>query len=553
MSMNQQTYKYHPYIDEYMRMVENEEVESCREQKQLMDFLKWKLDQPNVVIDHEAINNSVDKPAPYFDFELYPWQRFCNAFIYGVRYDDGRLMFNRFYIQIGRGAGKNGYISYNSFYMMTGHHGVQNYDIDIVATAEKQAKTSFEDVHNVLDNPVRSEKMKSIFYWSKQLIQHRGTKSKLEFNTSNARTKDGKRSGAVVFDEIHEFDDYSNIKVFTSGLGKTKDPRTFYITTDGYLRGGVIDDMKKESQMVLNKELPESSLFPFVCKLDAEEEAEDPDMWEKANPSFRYNKNLQHEMKQEYHDMQINSQLRMEFMTKRMNLPQEDVRKEVATYEDRLATDQPLPDNLEGVDAIGGVDYADIRDFFSVGLLFKKDGKRFWKQHTFIHHLALKLQDINPEIIELAQEKGLCTIVHDKSIEPDRAVNWFLEQAKTFNIKKIAMDNYRSSILRPKMQEEGFEVDVVRRGPTTHGFLSPMVDEMFINQTLVFGDDPLMRWYVGNVYKDEKGNGNMEYKKIEKDTRKTDGFFAFLHALVLDGELEEDNEIMFDALEALNF
>src|SRR5699024_9748822 len=58
MSMNQQTYKYHPYIDEYMRMVENEEVESCREQKQLMDFLKWKLDQPNVVIDHEAINNS---------------------------------------------------------------------------------------------------------------------------------------------------------------------------------------------------------------------------------------------------------------------------------------------------------------------------------------------------------------------------------------------------------------------------------------------------------------------------------------------------------------
>src|SRR5699024_11078230 len=163
--------------DEYMRMVENEEVESCREQKQLMDFLKWKLDQPNVVIDHEAINNSVDKPAPYFDFELYPWQRFCNAFIYGVRYDDGRLMFNR-------------------FYMMTGHHGVQNYDIDIVATAEKQAKTSSEDVHNVLDNPVRSEKMKNIFYWSKQLIQHRGTKSKLEFNTSNARTKDGKRSGA---------------------------------------------------------------------------------------------------------------------------------------------------------------------------------------------------------------------------------------------------------------------------------------------------------------------------------------------------------------------
>lgn len=547
--MNKKTYKYHPYIDDYMRMVEQDEIESCKEQKQLMKFLRWKLDQPGVVIDAEAIENSVEKPGPYFPFELFPWQKFCNAFIYGVRYKDGRLMFNRYFMKIGRGAGKNGYISYNSFYMMTGHHGIPQYDIDIVATSEKQAKTSFEDVHNVLDDPSRAEKMKKIFYWSKQLIQHRKTKSKLEFNTSNARTKDGKRSGTVIFDEIHEFSDYSNIKVFTSGLGKKEDPRTFYLTTDGYVRGGVIDDLKKESDMVLNKELPESSLFPFVCNLDDESEVDDPNMWQKANPSYLYNENLQHEMKQEYHDMQINAQLRIEFMTKRMNCPQADVRKEVATYEDRLATDQPLPNDLNGIEVIGGIDFADVRDFFSVGILFKHEGKRYWLQHTFIHHLALKLQDINPEIIDIAKEKGLCTIVYDKSIDPDRAVNWFLEKAETFNIKKISMDNYRASVLRPKLEESGFDVEVVRRGPATHGYLSPMIDDMFINQTIVFNDDPMMRWMVGNVYKDEKGNGNVEYCKIEKDTRKTDGFFAFLHALVLDEELQEGEKFFLADIE----
>lgn len=532
-----------------MRMVEQGEIDSCEEQKQLMEFLRWKLDQPGVVIDEEAIEKSVEKPAAYFPFELYPWQKFCNAFIYGVRQADGRLMFNRFFIQIGRGAGKNGYISYNSFYMMTGHHGIPQYDIDIVATAEKQAKTSFEDVHNVLDDPSRQEKMKKIFYWSKQLIQHRKTKSKLEYNTSNAKTKDGKRSGAIVFDEIHEYEDYSNIKVFTSGLGKKKDPRTFYITTDGYVRGGVLDDLKKESEMVLNKELPESTVFPFICKLDDESEVDDESKWQKANPSYMYNKDLQHEMKQEYHDMQINAQLRIEFMTKRMNCPQEDVRKEVATYEDRLATEQPFPEDMNGIEVIGGVDFADVRDFCSVGVLFKHEGKRYWMQHTFIHHLALKLQDITPEIIQIAQEKGLCTIVYDKSIEPERVVNWFLERLDTFNIKKISMDKFRASILKPKLEEAGFEIEVVRRGPVTHGYLSPMIDDMFINQTIVFGDDPLMRWYVGNVYKDEKGNGNMEFCKIEKETRKTDGFFAFLHALVLDEELQEDGEFFLDEID----
>ncbi len=457
--MNQKTSKYHPYIDDYMQMVEQGEIEACQEQKQLMSFLRWKLDQPGVVIDAEAIEQSVEKPKPYFPFELYAWQRFCNAFIYGVRYDDGRLMFNRFLIEIGRGAGKNGYISYNSFYMMSGHHGIKNYDIDIVATSEKQAKTSFEDVYNVLDEPKRQEKMKKIFYWSKMLIQHRKTKSKLEYNTSNARTKDGKRSGAVIFDEIHEYGDYSNVKVFTSGLGKKKDPRTFYITTDGYVRGGVLDDLKAEAKMVLNKELPKSTLFPFICKLDDESEVDDLTKWPKANPSYPYNEDLQHEMQQEYHDMQINAQLRIEFMTKRMNLPQEDVKKQVAAYEDVLATDQPFPDNIQGIDAVGGVDFADVRDFCSVGVLFKANGKRYWRQHTFIHHLALKLQDINPEIIDLAKEKGLCTIIHnEKSIDPDRVVNWFIDQLQTFHIKKVAMDKFRASILKPKFEEAGLKL-----------------------------------------------------------------------------------------------
>jgi phage terminase large subunit-like protein len=539
--MKTKTYKFHPYIDEYMRMVENEEIQACAEQKALMKFLRWKLSQPNVIIDAEAIEKSVEIPAKYFPFNLFAWQRFCNAFIFGVRYDDGRLMFNRYLIEIGRGAGKNGYISYNAFYMKTGHLGVPAYDIDIVATSQEQAKTSFDDVYNVLDS--KWSKLKKIFYRSKVLIQHKKTKSTLRYNTSNARTKDGKRSGAVVFDEIHEYEDYSNIKVFTSGLGKKKDPRIFYITTDGYVRGGVLDDLKEEAKMVLNKELPESTLFPFICKLDAPEEVDDVEKWEKANPSFRYNQNLQHEMKQEYHDMQINSALRTEFMTKRMNYPVEDARKEVATYEERKATDQPLPENVKGMEAIGAVDFAQIRDFCSCGLLFKANGKRYWVQHTFMHHTAPKLQDINKEIINLAIEKGLLTVVYDDAIGAEHVVDWFLKMNKIYRIRKVSMDLYRSTILKEAFIAAGFEIEIVRKGAATHSMLSPMVEEMFVKHNIVFGDDPLMRWYVGNVYKDEKNNGNIEYKKIDKEKRKTDGFFAFLHALNFDSELVERAKI----------
>jgi phage terminase large subunit-like protein len=536
--MKLKMYKYHPYIDDYMKMVETGEIKACKEQHQLIEFIKWKLDQPGVVIDAEAIEKSINVPAEYFPFELFAWQKFCNAFIYGVRYDDGRLMFNRFLLLIGRGAGKNGYISYNGFFMTTGHHGIKEYDIDIVATSEKQAKTSFMDIYNVIDDPEHSKKMKKVFYKSLSLIQHKGTKSTIEYNTSNARTKDGKRTGVVIFDEIHEYENYDSVKVFTSGLGKKKDPRTFYITTDGNIRGGVLDDLKVEGRMVLNKELPQSTLFPFICKLDDPEEVDDESLWEKANPSYRYNKDLQQTMRQEYHDMQFNSSMRIEFMTKRMNSPMEDTRKAVATYEDILATNKTFPD-LSGYECIGAVDFAQIRDFCSVGGLFKHDGKRYWKQHTFMHHTAPKLQAINPEIIQLAIEKGLLTVVYEKSIDSKHVVDWFVKQAKHYTFLKVAMDLYRSSILKEAFEEAGFEVEIVRKGPATHGMLAPLVDEMFIKQEIIFGDDPLMRWYVGNVYKEERANGNVEYLKIDKEKRKTDGFFAFLHSLVLDDQLFE--------------
>ncbi|WBX80130.1 terminase large subunit [Virgibacillus salarius] len=537
-------YNYHPYIDEYMRMVEQEEIESCKEQKDLMKYIRSVLDRDDVVIHSEDIKKSINVPAKYFTIELYAWQRFLNALMYGVRYDDGRLVWNEILILMGRGGGKTGWMAYDSFYMSTSHNGIQNYDIEIVATSEEQAERTFLDVHEVLESEEHKEKLSRAFKWTKTKIQHKKTRSVIKYNTSNARTKDGKRAGCAIFDEVHEYEDYKNINIYTSSQGKVKDSRIIYTTTDGYIRGGPLDELKEKARMVLSGELKDLGFLPFICKLDSDDEVEDETKWEKSNPSYRYNKDLQIQMRREYKNAQFNSSLWLEFMTKRMNRPQEDVRKEVATYEDRLATEQQIPVDIKGIQAIGGVDFADVRDFCSVGLLFKKDGKRYWIHHTFIHHMALKLQDINPDIIAIAKQKGLCTIIHDdKSISPERVVNWFLDKLKQFNIKKISMDKYRAAILKPKLEEAGFEVEIVRRGPSTHAMLSPLVDEMFINQTIVFGDDPMMRWYVGNVYKDEKGNGNMEYCKIDKEKRKTDGFFAFLHALVLDGELKEPKPI----------
>lgn len=536
-------YQTHPYIEQYFHLIESGEIPGCEEQFLLIAYVKKVLSRTDVYIDEEMIRNSVEIPDRYFPYSLYPWQKFVNVFVFGLRWKaDDTLVFDRHFLYMGRGAGKNGFISWDGFFMMTKQHGIPNYDIDIVATSEDQAKTSFQDVKDVLEAPANEKKLKKAFYHSKVMIKNRTTKSTLIYNTSNAKTKDSKRTGCVIFDEEHAYENYDAIKVFTSGGGKKKDYREFHISTDGNVRGGPLDDLKEEARMILHGEIDveSSSLFPFICKLDDPSEVDDPDMWAKANPSLPYNDTLKRKMMTEYKQMQRNAAIRIEFMTKRMNCPMEDTRTAVATYEDILATEQEFPD-LSGYECIGAIDFAEIRDFCSVGALFKHDGKRYWKQHTFMHHTAPKLQDINQDIINLAIDKGLLTVVYEKSIDVKHVVGWLLKEQEENNyyFKKISMDKYRASILRKGLEEAGFEVEIVRKGPATHAMLSPLVDEMFIKHLIVFGDDPLMRWYVGNVYKHEHGNGNMEYLKIDKDKRKTDGFFAFLHALVLDDLIEE--------------
>jgi phage terminase large subunit-like protein len=356
----------HPFIDEYFRLIESGEIAACKEQFQLKDYILKILERDDVYINVEMVDNSNEIPGRYFPYNLFPWEKFVNVFVFGLRWkEDDTLVFNRYFLYMGRGAGKNGFISWDTFFMMTKQHGIQHYDIDIVATSEDQAKTSFQDVKDILENPVNEKKLKKAFYHSKVMIENNSTKSTLIYNTSNAKTKDSKRTGCVIFDEEHAYENYDTIKVFTSGGGKVKDYREFHISTDGNIRGGPLDDLKEEAKMILNGELDidSSTLFPFICKLDDPEEVNNPDLWAKANPSLPYNGILKRKMKTEYQQMQRNAAIKIEFMTKRMNSPIEDTRFEVASYEDRLATNQPIPPQLKGMDSIGGVDFADVRDF----------------------------------------------------------------------------------------------------------------------------------------------------------------------------------------------
>lgn len=540
---------YHPYIDSYIDKIRSGEVPSSKELKQAMDYVEEKLDNPDVFIDHDKIEKAVGLTERYFEYKLLNWELFALALIH-CYYKDDTVVFDEFLLVMGTGNGKNGFISPVAWYLTTHYHGIREYNVDIVANSEEQAQTSFNDVYNVLERTW--QKSKKFFYKSKQVIVNLRTNSYIKYNTSNAKTRLGKRAGCLIFDEILEYEDWTVINAFTASFGKKKHSRKFFITTNGYVRGGVLDDLLDLSKQVLSGEIKDLGFLPLIYKLDDKEEVHDPASWVKANPSLPYFPELQKELKKAYTKMKYQPQLAIDFMTKRMNLPAQDNFIVVAPWEKILATNQPIPyEELKGLQCIGALDYARTTDFASCGLLFKHQGKRYWLEHTFVCHLALEVESrpIKFPVREMA-DRGLITIINRPNISASDIANWFLEQAKKYHIIDIACDGYRAALLEEEFRKVGLPLTEVRSGPITHAKVAPLVEQIFAEETLVFGDDPVMRWAVNNTYIEVDKKGNISYHKIEPKTRKNDAFMALVHALTKDNELQDvqDNFTVYDVI-----
>ncbi|HDR7783974.1 TPA: terminase large subunit [Bacillus wiedmannii] len=539
------------YVEEYIELYRSGKIKFNKERELLINYLeKYVLNRDDLYFDDEMIQDCINFGEKWY-FPLQPFQKFLIAFVFLFYKKNGRVFYRKFLWMLGRGGGKNGLISVIIHFLISELHGIPEYNISVVANSEEQAKTSPDEVHKCVK---KNEVLQRAFKTTLTQTVSKATESILKFRTSNGDTKDGLRDGAVVFDEIHQYESNKDVRVHISGLGKKKNPREFYIGTDGYVRDGFLDKQKEKAMKVLNGEARPNAVFPFICKLNDETEVDDLDNWELANPMLskplsEYAEGLLETIKEEYEDLEDDPSNREEFMTKRMNLPVTNLERSVAKWSEILATDRSLPD-LDGQECIGSLDFASIRDFAACGLLFRQTGEYIFKTHSFVRKEFVdiyygyskkagefKKQKFAP--IKEWEEQGLLTVVDEPTINPQHIVDWFVKMREQYGIKKIIADNFRMEAIRPLLVAEGFEIEVIRNPKAIHSLLAPRIEMAFANKQIVFGDNPLMRWYTQNVLVVIKSDGNKIYEKKEPVRRKTDGFQSFVHALYRADEIQE--------------
>ena len=540
-----------PEVRGWIDIVENGTYRSCEEQQLLVEHIQRCFETEDIYIDRAQLSNYMKICEKYIPFELFPWQKFVIA-LHDCTYwrGSGQVRWPDLFCMLGRGAGKDGTIAVESMCLTSPYNGIREYDVDICANNEEQAVRPVQDLTGFFEEPGTIKKIKRFYNWTKERVICTKTRSVIKGRTNSPKGKDGLRSGIVVFNEIHQYPNYDNINVFTTGLGKKKHPRRSYYTTNGDVREGPLDDLLDEAEDILRSGADDNGLLPFICKLDSKEDVHDETNWPKANPSLPYLPNLLSEIRKEYRDWSKNPDRLPAFMSKRMNLPEAMKEAAVADWDSIAATNQEIPD-LKGWNCTVGVDYSKTTDWMAVNFHFKNGDKRYDINKAWICRDSRDIPRLKCPWREWAKTEYL-EYVDDVEIHPSIVAGYIQEMGRKYNIAMVAIDSYRYSLLSDALSKVGIskelknlmlvkQTDIIK--------VVPVIDHCFLNHYFHWGNNPVLRWATNNTktirYGRDAGadKGSFVYAKIEGKSRKTDPFMALVASMVAEPTIKERPKI----------
>lgn len=535
-------------VQEWIDIVEQDKIRCCEEQHLLVAHIKKCFETEDIYTDTEQLGNYIRIIEKYLPFKLFPWEKFVIALHDCTYWTDTRQpRWPDLFCMTGRGAGKDGMIAAESLCLSSQYNGIREYDVDICANNEEQALRPVQDLKMAFEEPKVTKQIKRFYHWTKERIVALKTRSIIRGRTNSPKGKDGLRSGIVIFNEIHQYQNYDNINVFTTGLGKKMHPRRSYYTTNGDVREGPLDDILEDGEDSLRAGSDDNGMLYFICKLNKKEDVHDEQNWTMANPSLPYLPHLQQETRKEYREWVKSPERLSAFISKRMNLTEQAKEGAVTSWDCIAATNKPIPD-LTGRSCTVGIDYAKTTDWVAVNVHFKDGDKRYDINKAWICGESKDIPRIKAPWREWAKTPTMLEYVDDVEIHPETVAAYVKTVAQRYKVEQVAIDSYRYTLMADALSKVGFSPqrkNLILVKQTDILKVVPVIDHCFIHGYFHWGDNPVLRWATNNTKLIRYGRnvgadkGSFVYAKIEAKSRKTDPWMALVASMVCESEIKE--------------
>lgn len=358
--------------------------------------------------------------------------------------------------------------------------------------------------------------------------------------SSEAFSKAGYNISGCIFDELHTQPNRELYDVLTKGAGDARrQPLWVFLTTAGYDRFSICYEVHEYALRVKNDPKIDPTFLPVIYAADPNADWKSEKTWYSCNPSLGKIIDIQKVRNQckEAIETPANENT---FKRLRLNIWTEAQTRWITSEKwSRCNIDSVDPEKLKGRPCYGGLDLSSILDISAWTLCFPPIESDEVKKYQFLHMFFIPSDNMaererRDKVSYSAWiRQGLVTATHGSVIDYSFIEDRILKDAKTYNIREIALDPYNARSTITKLQGENMIVIELRQGYLT---MSPMAKDFEVKVLageLAMGNNPIMNWMIGctEITTDPAGN----IKPVKPDRQKTgkriDGIISSIMSL----------------------
>ncbi|MBQ0112672.1 MAG: terminase large subunit [Bacteroidales bacterium] len=546
------------YAKEYLRQIEKGKIEACEEircvYKRLVEEMDCKDKSFPFYFSERHGNHAIEFIESFCKHyqgekagELVKLELFQKAFIqtlFGFLEKKTNLRrFREYFFEVPRKHGKSFLSASIAVYMLVAD-GEEGAEIYSAATKLDQAKIIYNASKNIVD---QSAELRTLVKSTREGLSFKMTRSIMKPLPNESKSLDGLNIHFAALDEIHEQRDRNMYDVLRQGMKARKQPLIGCITTSGFYREGLYDNLHDYSCDVAKGIKKDDRLLPIIYKLDELEEWMDPTKWIKANPGLGTIKSavqLADDVARAKQDSSYLPTLLVKDFDMKQNetsawLPLETIINETVVDIEYLKHSY----------AIGGCDLSSVYDLTCATLLIKKpnDENIYVLQHYWLPEK--RIADIEksaaPEApYKLWAEQGWMTINEGAQVNYNLVTKWFVDMVNDYDIRPlwVCYDRALAGFWQESMKETGFDMVKIAQGPYTWTYPMKMMASSFEEKKVIYQNNPILRWCLANTAKkalNKDGIESIQPVKIQQK-RRIDGMVSLLNAWVGLTKFEEE-------------
>ena len=471
--------------------------------------------------------------------KLSLWERATICLIFGIVDDHVRRMFVEVFLVVGRKQGKTILCAAICTYLAyCGEYGSECYAL---APKIDQSDLLFSAVeYNVHAEPELESITKSTKYRGLYIQETNTTIKKLAFSSKKS---DGYNPMFWSADEVAAWPGVNGLRqweVMVSGTGAREEPLGIALSSGGYEKEGLFDELMKRGTGFLMGNSREKHLLPIIYMID------EPDKWDNLEELEKSLPGLGESVSREFIKKEIDVahesiSKEIEFKTKYCNLQQnlstaflkaEDINKGFG-WRRQLS-------EWKNFYCVGGIDLSQTTDLTSACVVIEEEGILWVHSHFWLPANRLEEATKRDKIpYEIYLRKGFLSLSGEEFINNDDVLHWFMDLVKQYRIfpLQLGVDRWSAQDLVQKLKQKSFHTEMVTQGFNLSGVMDTFEGLLREGRIRDMDDNDLLKIHLADAAQQQESSTQYAHprKKLVKISKNAhvDGMAALLDAMAM--------------------